>query len=637
MKSFSVKKVLTAVSWGILIGFIAGFIRGTAVIIMENYLPQGLARLAFERLALYVLQGVTAGAAVFLVLFLLFFVFTRLWKKIVPAYFHINVTPVKNTHHLWKAVIPALLVLYGLFETVRFFSGSSSGLRILLLKLSAVLFASLLAVRLFPKNFSAFRKKFTKKIKGHAPRRTAAVLLGLTAALFLFQKADTVLFPPRGPNVIVIMADALRADHLGCYGYHRPTTPYIDAFAREAVLFEKMISNAPWTKPSIACLFTSLYPHENGILNWMADLDSKNLTLAEAFKNRKYTTAGFHANPIVTARHNFQQGFDIYEEFDLEECDKVAEAFLEWLPRHKDEAFFAYLHFMDNHLPYNPPEETLSILEPEGSSSPVPGMANAFTLRMLTYMGLSDEDKQHLINLYDAELIDFDRKFQKILLAVEELGLADNTIIVLTADHGEELWDHGGFEHGHSVYNELLHVPLIIKGPHYPAKRVTSFAQTIDLFPTLMTLSGGEGPQDVRGKDLTGLLLEAEREKPSEEIFIEATLNDDQKRALIKNGWKIIHNTGKFFKDTFPSLRELSPILSGEPEESYELYDLNTDFHEKNNLILKRPDIAKALTIRLQLISSPLFGRSRGKTKEKTEKTIRQKKLEDLKSLGYIK
>ncbi|MBN1272684.1 MAG: sulfatase [Candidatus Aminicenantes bacterium] len=635
MKISLEQKIVSSLRWGIIFGFLAGTAHGIIKLCDENYLSQHLLRLTFRNMAVSIIQGVLAGAAVFLILFLFFFFLTWVWKKCVLNYFQITVTPIKKTDSLWKAVFPSLLGLYGLIETIRFITGASSDTKLYLLKISALLIAVLLAVRLFPKDFSSFRKSISNKLTGKPIRRAPVILLVLTAAFFLVQQAEWILFPPKGPNVIFILADALRADHLGCYGYPRPTSSHIDAFADKGIVFERMMSNSPWTKPSVASLFTSLLPHEHGVQNWVADLDSKNLTLAEAFRNRKYTTAGFHANPIISSRHNFQQGFETYQELPLNECDKIADTFLGWLSEHKNKTFFAYLHFMDNHLPYDPPEEILGILEPEGTLSSMTGRNIAFTMRMMTVIGLSAEDRQHLINLYDAELIDFDRQFQKILASVERYGIADNTIIVLTADHGEELWDHGGFEHGHSVYNELLHVPMIIKGPQLPAKRISPFVQMLDVFPSLMALTGKPIPPGLRGKDFTGLLLDDKNN--DRDIIAEATLYDVQKNALIKNGWKLIHNTGIFFEDTFLSLGDMTSFFSPEPEESYELYDLRTDFQEKNNLILKQPDIVRILKNRFQLILSPLYHHSVQKKEKKSEDKIREKKLKDLKSLGYIK
>ncbi|MBN1221941.1 MAG: sulfatase, partial [Candidatus Aminicenantes bacterium] len=272
-------------------------------------------------------------------------------------------------------------------------------------------------------------------------------------------------------NVLLILIDALRPDHLPCYGYEKNTAPFISRLAEKGIVFENAISQSSWTKASVASLFTSLYPHNHTAKKWRDVLPLEVSTLAEELKAHGFVTYAVQTNTFIQARHNFDQGFDEYIESAYPECtaDRVADLSIEFFKKIKErpEKFFAYLHFMDTHFPYDAPKTYREyFVDKDYVGDPDLSKVTLKDLRS-GIMNLSERNKDHIRALYDAEIRFVDDQVQKIIDSLKLLKLGDNTIIIITSDHGEEFWEHGGFEHGHSMYNELLRVPLIIYNPKY--------------------------------------------------------------------------------------------------------------------------------------------------------------------------
>jgi arylsulfatase A-like enzyme len=536
----------------------------------------------------------------------------------------------KDLVPLIKGFLLASLSIYFFFHYLRFVFSSSLDIRYLNYQALIVLGCLFLLLHIEKINFRSIGYKAISLIFSSGTKKIAIACLCSSVLINLLVLGQKLFYPPSGPNVLLIVTDALRADHLGCYGYNRPTSPNIDKFAEQSLLFEKAMSNAPWTKPSIASIFTSLYPHEHKAFNWPDDLDDACITLAEIFQNQNYTTFSIQANEIITKNYNFNQGFQSYEEMLKEKGEKITAKFADWLKKNKNKTFFCYLHYMEPHLPYNAPEEFNLIFEPIALHSSITGKATAYELRILNEMGLSSEDKQHLINLYDAEIRYFDSNFKTIFENLKKLGIFDRTLIILTADHGEEFWDHNGFEHGHTLYNELLHVPLIMKySSHLPSKRLSFYVQLVDLFPTILSLSKIQNNFHLRGQNLIPNVL---NDAPlNNEIFLEALSFGAEKKAIIKDGWKLIENTGVMHKDSLRPLGNFSEYFHHGYEQIFEIYNIHKNFSEDFNLINDPPQIFNDLKRRLSRykLSSFYFPHQ--------ERTNLRKKPEDLKSLGYIK
>jgi arylsulfatase A-like enzyme len=303
---------------------------------------------------------------------------------------------------------------------------------------------------------------------------------------------------------------------------------------------------------------------------------------------------------------------------------------LSWVKKHKKKAFFAYLHYMDIHAPYDAPVEFSKIFGLKSDIPLSPGNFETLDIRILNEIGLSSEEKNQIINLYDGAIKYFDNNFEKIVKNLKELGIFERTIIILTSDHGEEFWEHQGFAHGHTLYNELLHVPLIIGHPSaLKPKRINSYVELIDLFPTILDMTGIENDFEMRGTNL--IPPKARNKNSNKEIFFEALLDGAEKKGILKDGWKLIENTGKKNIDTFHYLGDITKYLYPEFEKSLELYKIDQDFSEKRNLIDVCPQIAARLKTYLELFKSASFGY------RKHEKAGIEKKLKELKSLGYVK
>jgi arylsulfatase A-like enzyme len=341
---------------------------------------------------------------------------------------------------------------------------------------------------------------------------------------------------PGMPNVLLIVVDTLRADHVGTYGYENPTTPNIDHLADRAVVFEKAVSQAPWTAPAMASLFTGLYPSVHGLdggIVWgkravssdglpfavQKTLPPGHQTLAEVFRHAGYTTAGFVSNLYVNSIFGFAQGFDHFDDeyadynFEQGEVKRRAEVtnerVFEFLRAGLEEPFFLLVHYNDPHWPYDPPSPygRSLISSYSGSFTPETTREVVVTHREVP-PPLSDQDLAYIIGLYDGEIQYVDAHLGKLLEAVRKLPTARDLVTVLTADHGEEFLDHGAFNHGYTLYEEQTLVPFIVSAPEqFDPLRVSQQVRLIDAAPTLLELAGVENqsPQ-FQGRSLVPLM-----------------------------------------------------------------------------------------------------------------------------------
>jgi len=624
------KKLLIFLIYGVQIGFILGLVRAIKIISSQNYFSYKLHRLIFFSLIDSINRGIIYSLITIVLLILLIKIIIFIWTKLFSPFFEFKITRKKNLTPLIKGFYFGILLTYWIFHLLKLFLSPQHNIRPFLtqsLIISCLLLLGLLHEKI---NFRLLKSKILYFTKSAGIKKMGVGVLSFYILINLFSIGQKVLNPPSGPNVLLIVADALRADHLGCYGYDRPTSPQIDKFANESVVFEKAMSNAPWTKPSLGTVFTSLYPHEHQALYWMDNLNTAYITLAEVFSEMNYTTFAVQANPVLTKKYNFQQGFKHYNELILKTGEEVTAKFNTWLEKNKSRPFFAYLHFMDSHLPYNAPDEFKAMFEPEALDSQITSLHGAYQIRILNEIGLSSEDKQHLINLYDAEVRYFDWHFGKIVDNLKKLKILNKTIVILTADHGEEFWEHNGIEHGHTLYNEVLQVPLIIKfSSKFPTKRIKSFVHLIDLFPTILNMTRIDKDLFLRGRNLTPVIL---NDSPiNDESYFEGILAGAEKKAVIKDGWKLIENTGLKNKEAFNFLGGLEIFKYSEQERGFELYDINNDFSEKFNLINEYPQVATNLKKRLLAFRTNYYVLPR------QDQTKLKEKLDDLRSLGYIK
>jgi arylsulfatase A-like enzyme len=303
----------------------------------------------------------------------------------------------------------------------------------------------------------------------------------------------SALVPPDTPNILLIVIDALRSDHLSSYGYERSTTPTIDGLAEQGVLFETAFGTAPYTAPSHASLLTGRYPHEHGV-QWIARrpiLDNRYLTLPQALKARGYRTAAFSANRFwFTREQGFGRGFIHFEDnfrslgdmamrtfygrkfeesilrwlFEdypwRQQAKDINNSVVRWLQRNPEKPFFAFLNYFDAHDPYFPPQSYLS----EFSALENPeGIINSYQNRYNPE--LTPQELQNEIDAYDGAISYVDDYIAQLLAEIRHLGLGDNLLVIITSDHGEAFGEHSTFTHTNSVYREEIQVPLILWHP----------------------------------------------------------------------------------------------------------------------------------------------------------------------------
>ncbi len=416
--------------------------------------------------------------------------------------------------------------------------------------------------------------------------------------------------PPSAKRVLVWLSqDALRADHLGAYGYPRPTSPRFDAFARGAALFEQAIATAPWTLPSLASQFTSRYPSFHGsVLHGLATDDA---SVFEALRDAGFTVLGVTGNDLVSAEHSLSRGFDVLVR-QPGRVEKAGGALLEALDEWGGGDLALYAHFINPHTPYQPgPEWRVAFVDPL-YDGPVTGGSNF--PRQFPAMGA--DDRQHVIDLYDAEVAANDDGIGGLLEALSERGLLARAVVAYTADHGEEFLDHGSWLHGTSVYEETIRVPLALSAPSLPARRVQEPVSLVDLAPTLLELLGVAPPASFRGKSLLDALEAGHFTRTP--VFAETVLTPAGHVVAVRLGTEKAVFT--FPLDAGPE----APML-GE-----EFFDLARDALER------RHGLSAASEGRLRQIARAYLARARQEGRRGRPVTVDPETLEKLKAWGYI-
>ncbi len=462
--------------------------------------------------------------------------------------------------------------------------------------------------------------------------RFSAALLGLVAVLVPGCSRGTRRIEPGDPSVLLVVIDTLRADHLGTYGYARPTSPNLDRLASDAIVFERVVTQGGWTRPAMASLFTSLYPHVHGAVKSNQTLPAEATTLAESLQEAGYRTVGLQTNPFISGAKNLAQGFREYYERYGANGETLMNALFRWLDRHEATQFFAYVHLMDVHLPYESPEANRAKFDVPYHGQLDPNRVGTRKQILKLLPTLTDEDKQHVIALYDAGVNYADEQIGRLMDALRDRKLLDNTIVIITADHGEELFDRGGYEHGHSLYNEVSHVPLIIRNPRASKRpvRVRQLVRLIDVYPTVLGFVGLNIPSSLMGRDLGPAIANPDLDWDLAG-FSEATMYGPPQLALEQGPFKLLviappkGSTEMQFFESFPWMR-------GAPESGFTgFYDLRRDPGEHARL----PDhpLESRLLAALQEERSIASDRALTGAVETPDKET----LERLKSLGYVR
>ncbi len=473
--------------------------------------------------------------------------------------------------------------------------------------------------------------------------------VGLWANPLLTSKA------PKRPNVLIYMIDTLRADHASLYGYARDTTPFLKKLGVAGLVFENCQVQATWTKPSTASLLTSLYSFTHGIVNDYDTIPKGAATMAEQLRAAGYVTAGIVANPFAGRISGLQRGFDYLDEWaviqryrnDAEDrgTDSAAvnKIVFPWLEQHREEPFFLYVHTTDPHAPYRPPagfeekfanpaetaefNRTYKRLVDKREYGGGAVVNRAGCLRN----GVNPDRFIHqAMDRYDGEILHNDWSLEQLAGKLKQLGVLDNTLIVVVSDHGEEFWEHGWTAHGQSLYQELAHGVLLMWNPKLisAARRVAEPVQLIDVMPTVLDLLSLKIPDVVQGQSLApfakgqpfqrrGPVMTSRYASPHAKGFVPENGTDTV--ALLDANWKLIYRD---------KAKEVGM-------NKVELYDRRTDRADANNVAAQHPaevsrmvtEIGKWLDAEKQIKN--FLGRG-------TQATMDPKTLEQLRSLGYL-
>ena len=362
----------------------------------------------------------------------------------------------------------------------------------------------------------------------------------------------------RRPNVLLIGVDTLRRDHLGCYGYGPDTSPAIDELARKGTLFEHAVAPSPWTLPSFASVFTSLYPSQHGAKGTLSPMGKKFPTMAAVLRDRGYATGAIVNAPFLKDSYGVARGFDFYDMASPEDrvADGTTDDALGWLDGVGEEPFFLFVHYFDPHIPYSPPAPYDTAFYPQYSGK-IANPYNPTSLPLMRNRGfkqmesLSQEDWKRIESLYDGEIAFADASIGALLKGLEKRGLLDNTLIVFMSDHGEEFFEHHGFEHGHTLYEELIKVPLVFSLPGtLPGEaRIARQVRLVDIMPTVLDLLDIPVPAEAEGVSLLPLMTGTETAPetrstalPPEIAFSEALLYGDEQKSLSAYPWKLVYN-----------------------------------------------------------------------------------------------
>jgi arylsulfatase A-like enzyme len=495
------------------------------------------------------------------------------------------------------------------------------------------------------------------------PARARAGRLLLAVAVLLLPNGCQ---RPRGrPNVILISIDTLRADRLNAYGFNGGVVSrHIDTLAEDGILFERSITASPWTTPAQMSLFTSLNPSAHGITASFRDLredvragrhfitlSQSVVTLAEALAAEGMRTAAFTAGGTVDPRIGFGRGFDSYDTSMMKLGEHNTPAIEGWLARNGQEPFFLFLHTFEVHAPYvrtrfldevlpadraAPLKKAIETLGRSVGTQEVMGptfrRAHRRFVRLLRRHGAYNA--QVCEALYLGGIQHTDQWIGSLMAELKRLGIYDDTLIVLTSDHGEEFSDHGATQfyntHGHSLYEELVHVPLIIKLPRQrcAGRRESRLTRLIDIMPTVLDLVGVEDPPpDMQGVSLRPL-WEEEDSRPPAFAISEALAIPAEKKSIRTDRYKLVVSIGP------ETVEEAGRDPIPAQPEKLELFDLEADPREKVNLLVD-PALPPSLDLAARL-ENQLRQSLAGRRSVPEETTLDAETLERLQALGYL-
>lgn len=431
-----------------------------------------------------------------------------------------------------------------------------------------------------------------------AYRQTAArpAALCIAALLMIFAGCAGPVFDDSRPDIVLIVVDTLRADHLGVYGYPRETSPTLDRLAERGTLFDASWGAAPWTLPSIMSIMTSRYPSGHRVENDGLRLDPGIPTLAQTLEAGGYATGGFVSHIYVTGTFGFSRGFQRFEDFDLDDPEyrleagmepdatRVTDAALKWLADQGDRPVFLFVHFFDPHWPYESPDQFRALF-PSDYRGELDAGYDSISRYQDPNIDMPPDYRAFLIDRYDGEIRYVDSEIARLLEGLRKAGRLDRSWITVTSDHGEEFKEHGSVGHGRNLYEEVVHVPLLIAAPATSAegpggRRIETPVSGIDLFPTLIDLAGFErGPPGLEGISLAPVL------RPGNESVAPV----DAGPGIVISETVRLNTYQKALRDGDRKLIQFMGQNRGE------LYDLSLDPGERNDLAGAHPEECRQL------------------------------------------
>jgi arylsulfatase A-like enzyme len=457
------------------------------------------------------------------------------------------------------------------------------------------------------------------------------LLIGFAAAALYVERRS---HPPQ--NLILITVDTLRADHLGTWGYQRETSPELDRRAKNALVFEKALVQWPKTVPSMVSMFTSTYPHTNGILFGSSDryVPDQLVSIAEVLKDQGFLTYGLTSNAVLADATNFSQGFDFYDQTwkdrsrgkEHSRADHVTDFALRALERLNGKKFFLWIHYVDPHYNYHPP-------------APFDGMfvGDRFyhKRRILKinqeennyYGGLAgrvwnidhNQEWDYYIAQYDAEIRFVDFHLKRLFAAFDRMRLWKNSLVCFTADHGESLGEnHYFFEHGWFPYTSCSHVPLLIWDPDRKPRRIGQSVALIDLAPTILRRLQIPIPQTFEGKPWGEPI-------PERPIYIDSGEGQLNESNYIRSLWIWPYHF----------VYVPSPIYQRMMKKTlFELYNVEKDPYEKKNLVSM--ETARAAELQKLLLERVKSTHVIHPKRKREKPRYSQEDIEQMRSLGYV-
>jgi arylsulfatase A-like enzyme len=431
----------------------------------------------------------------------------------------------------------------------------------------------------------------------------------------------------RPRNAILVLLDTLRADRLGAYGHPRPTTPALDRLAERGVLFEQVISYSAWTLPSVVAMLSGRFPTRR-----VFD-ETLRRSLVEDLRDAGFRTAAFTEGGFLSHYYGFGRGFERYwdesggarlglraplQELTGAGIESTFPAAEVWLRENAERPFFLMVHTYEIHVPYR--RRTFVRDLPPGRLDPTLDSDDIGRIRSGALV-LGETEYAYLAALYDGGVRKSDDYVGRLLAALDDLGIADSTLVVVTSDHGEELagrFPRFAAAHGHSLFDELVRVPLIVYDPtrEYPVRRVASQVRTIDVVPTILDLLGTAADASLDGRSLVPLMVGSEREDRLAFSYLE--LHGPERAAVRFEGFKLI--------------RTLAAARSSAARHSA-LFDLHRDPAERRDVSRKQPAVLQRASLRLDAILERIDAEGRPSFPKVTD--VPDELQERLRALGY--